>query len=255
MNKVAIVYFSGTGNTKYVADKMKSVIVRKGIEVDLINIEKDKIDPKLYNKIIIGGPVYVERYPEILLRYLKENLSEYKGECMLYSTQASEGQTPVFQHAMKRIKKVKVSYFDYIPMPNNFYNFMFKHCSKEKEVQLIKEASEKAEKAALEFCEGKTKSYDMPNNRVFLADFAYKLTYPFLRDFLLRKLKVDESKCINCGLCVRSCPAKSIKIQPKLKINNKCTFCQRCIHSCPKNAFVYKDKPIIQYKPDRGEGK
>jgi ferredoxin len=231
---------------------MKAAIIKTSTQVDLISIEKDKINPNIYDYIIIGGPVYVERYPEILLRYLENNLSDYSGTCMLYSTQATEGQTPVFKHTMKRIKKVNVTYYDYLAMPNNFYNFMFKQCSKEKESELIKSATEKAEKIALEFCEGKTNSYDISNNRVIMAEAAYRLTYPFLRNFLMRKLKVDKNKCIKCGLCEKSCPTQSIKICPDLKINNKCTFCQRCINKCPKNAFLYKNKPIIQYNPKRG---
>lgn len=248
MKRLAIVYFSGTGNTKYIANKMKDVFIRNNIAVDFINIEKDRLNVYKYDYIVIGGPIYVERYPEILLKYLEKNLSGFNGSCMLYTTQANTGRTSAFKHAMKRLKKLNVTYFDYIIMPNNFYNFMFKQYPEEKLADLIKESSKKAEKMALDFCRGNNRGYEIPNRTVFMVEAAYRFTYPFLRNFLMRKLKVDSDKCTKCRVCEKFCPAQSIKITPKLRINNHCTFCQRCIHSCPNNAFLYKGKPIVQYK-------
>ncbi|MFA9396884.1 MAG: EFR1 family ferrodoxin [Clostridiaceae bacterium] len=249
MEKLAIVYFSGTGNTRYIADKMKESIIKTNIQVDLINIEKNIINPNRYDYIIIGGPVYVERYPEILLKYIEDNLSNYKGKCMMYSTQGAYGATPVFKHAIKRIRSLNISYYNYLIMPNNFYTFMLKRCSKDKEKKLIKTASLKAQNMVLEFLNGKTSSYDSLNIRVYSAEIIYKLVYPFFRKLLMRNLEIDKNLCIKCGICENSCPAKSLKFYPKLEINDDCTFCQRCIHNCPKNAFLYKGKPIIQYKP------
>lgn len=248
MKKVAIVYFSGTGNTKYIAEKMKAAIIKTNNEVDLINIEKDRINPILYKKIIIGGPVYVEKYPEILLKYIENNLSDYTGNCMMFSTQAFTGATPVFRHAIKRIKHLNVTYYNYLTMPNNFYNFMFKKCAEDMQTELIKAASVKAERMVLEFLQEKINKFKISYSRVIIAEITYKLVFPFFRNKLMKKLSIDRNRCINCRVCERSCPAKSIKISPELTINNDCTFCQRCINACPKNAFLYKEKPIIQYK-------
>lgn len=250
MKKLAIIYFSGTGNTKYIAEKMKEAISTKDIKVDLINIEKDRIIPSIYDYIIIGGPVYVERYPEILLKYLEDNLYNYTGICMMYSTQGADKHTPVFKHAMKRLKHLNVTYYNYLAMPNNFYTFMLKKSPKDEEIKLIKQASLKAQSMILDFLNGKVNNYEISNIRVSMSEIIYKLVYPFFRKLLMRKLKIDKNKCIECGVCEKFCPAKSIKITPELKINDDCTFCQRCIHSCPKNAFLYKGKPIIQYKPN-----
>lgn len=248
MKKIAILYFSGTGNTKYIAEKMKEAAIEKNYEVDLINIEKDKMAPSEYEHIVIGGPVYVERYPEILLKYIESNLGNYKGTCMLFSTQAFDGHNPVFKHAGKRLKKLNITYSNYLPMPNNFYNFMFKRYPEDKQAELINSSSVQAQKMVLDFLDGKTNSFDIPNSRVILAEMAYKFTYPFLRKFLMRNLDIDRNKCVKCKICERFCPAKCIRVSPKLKINNNCTFCQRCLNNCPKNAFLYKGKPMSQYK-------
>ncbi|MDP4179422.1 MAG: EFR1 family ferrodoxin, partial [Bacillota bacterium] len=195
MKKLAIIYFSGTGNTKYIAEKMKEAAVKTNTQVDLINIEKDKINTHKYDNIVIGGPVYVERYPEILLKYIENNLSNYNGNCMMYSTQAFNGPTPVFAHAVKRLKNLKFVYYNYVPMPNNFYTFMFKKYNADKKADLVMSSSIQAQIMVLEFLEGKTKSYKTSRSRIFLAEKAYKMTFPLLRKFLMKSLKIDKDKC------------------------------------------------------------
>lgn len=251
MDKIAIVFFSGTGNTRLMAEKMSEAAAKINVHTDLINIEKDHIDSGLYESIIIGGPVYVERYPEILMKYIEDNLSDYKGKCMLYSTQAFAGPTPVFGHALRRVKNLNVTYYDYLSMPNNFYNFMFKRCPEEKQQELIDAASLKAQKMIVEFLQGKTNCFKISGSRIVIAEVTYKLVFPFFRGMLMKKLSINRDKCIKCRLCEKSCPAKSISVMPELRINNHCTFCQRCINSCPENAFMYKGRPIIQYKLDK----
>lgn len=63
MENCGVIYFSGTGNTKFVAENIKKVLEEKKFNVDLINIEDNKsIDASKYTYIFIGGPVYVECY-------------------------------------------------------------------------------------------------------------------------------------------------------------------------------------------------
>ena len=76
-NKIGIIYFSGTGNTKFVAQNIAKKLQQWGEELDLINIEKDKIIPTHYKYLIIGGPIYIDRYPEILIKYAKDKLKNY----------------------------------------------------------------------------------------------------------------------------------------------------------------------------------
>ena len=97
-NKIGIIYFSGTGNTKFVAQNIAKKLQQWGEELDLINIEKDKIIPTHYKYLIIGGPIYIDRYPEILIKYAKDKLKNYKNKCMLFATQASEKDSTAYQH-------------------------------------------------------------------------------------------------------------------------------------------------------------
>jgi NAD-dependent dihydropyrimidine dehydrogenase PreA subunit len=62
------------------------------------------------------------------------------------------------------------------------------------------------------------------------------------------KLYAADSDCNACGLCVRGCPARVIRLrgtvparglspEPRPRWGWNCEACQRCINTCPKNAI------------------
>ena len=52
----------------------------------------------------------------------------------------------------------------------------------------------------------------------------------------LSDIVLDQSKCVKCKLCLRSCPVEAISadfvIDP-----DKCTRCNSCVDICPKHAI------------------
>lgn len=56
-------------------------------------------------------------------------------------------------------------------------------------------------------------------------------------------LKVDEDKCIKCGLCQKVCNTDAVITLDNKKrkiINNECLLCFNCKEVCPVNAISYK---------------
>lgn len=51
----------------------------------------------------------------------------------------------------------------------------------------------------------------------------------------------DESKCIDCGVCIPICPVGALEVEPKTrKVNfqdKKCIACELCIKICPTRAM------------------
>ncbi|MBO5763250.1 MAG: 4Fe-4S binding protein, partial [Lentisphaeria bacterium] len=49
-------------------------------------------------------------------------------------------------------------------------------------------------------------------------------------------LKLDQSKCIRCKMCIRTCPAGAISDDFVID-NTKCLRCDSCVAVCPKKAI------------------
>lgn len=201
MQSIAVVYFSGTGNTEYVAKNMIKIIKEHNIHVDLINIEKGIVSFKDYDAVIIGGPVYVERYPEILLKYIENAMKHYKGKCMLFTTQAVDKPTMAFQHAINRLDFLNITYCLFVPMPNNFYNFMFEKTSKEESEKRVEKSYDICKVAVDDFLNGKTQFFEFSKTTVNMINWVYNLYYSHFTKFITKRINIDKDKCINCRLC------------------------------------------------------
>lgn len=75
MAKVLVCYYSRTGNTAKMAEKIASVMKKKGLEVDLARAEKVKADDLLkYDCLIFGSPTYYGSMAWPLKKLLDESV-------------------------------------------------------------------------------------------------------------------------------------------------------------------------------------
>ncbi|HSO26298.1 MAG TPA: 4Fe-4S dicluster domain-containing protein, partial [Methanobacteriaceae archaeon] len=57
---------------------------------------------------------------------------------------------------------------------------------------------------------------------------------------IMRVVKKDSEKCVDCGACVSLCPVKAICIEDDWGVeidNQNCIGCGFCINSCPTRAI------------------
>ncbi|KYH36062.1 MAG: 6-hydroxynicotinate reductase, partial [Candidatus Hecatellales archaeon B24] len=57
-----------------------------------------------------------------------------------------------------------------------------------------------------------------------------------------RLIVVDEAKCTGCGICVRNCPSKAIRLKNgKARIGEACVACTLCARICPVEAVAVRE--------------
>lgn len=241
-------YFSGTGNTKWVADRFKENFELYNIDVDLIDIQyiEDR-EVKKCDFIIIGSPVHVEFPPKVVRDFLNKLDSLKKNKrAIIYCTQAAESSSACcFMAKCLKKKGYIISAQISVKMPNNYYFSIGKKPTKNEIENLLIKADKKTKNTIENFIKNKT----IRENTFFVKFQLDKITYCVFKNMIpkLSKNIYATKECNKCGLCLRNCPQGNITFEGGRAIfHSKCILCLRCIHICPINAIRYKNKKIDQ---------
>jgi ferredoxin len=68
-----------------------------------------------------------------------------------------------------------------------------------------------------------------------------------------KNLKVLDSRCNNCNICVKNCIRNCWEKGKDIPVVNtdKCEFCLKCVHNCPELAIIFTDRMKDSPRLDR----
>lgn len=239
--KVAIFYFSGTGNTEKVVRKWKESSELFGVSIDLFKIEKDDFDFSRiseYDKIGFAYPIHAFNAPENVWKYAKkfpkiENSKKVfvimvSGEYMTINHSSSKKLLRI----LKRRNYVLESDYHYI-MP---YNMIFRH-TEARATRMYETMNKLVPIDAKEYLVDNKPHLIKKHHFVGWFIFILRIEQWF-SGVNGRLFKVNKKKCIKCMKCVNNCPVKNIEyVNGKFKFHGNCLLCTRCSFNCPTDAF------------------
>ncbi|MEF9934071.1 MAG: EFR1 family ferrodoxin [Clostridium sp.] len=249
--KGSIVYFSGTGNTEFVARLFKDKFKENEVEIKNINIIKKKNITDDYDFLILAAPVYVDLFPRYFIDYLVNKLPEGNNRsAIIISTPG--GNSSVAIREVREIlqgKSYKVAIEAEVLMPNNFFLAKgFKKPTKE-EVNLKKEgAKDHVDRIVNGFLNNVNTLVDCSKVREIAARPIHNIFTKKYKTWAKKNLTVDMDKCVMCSKCSKNCPTKNITVADEFIFREDCIGCLKCVHTCPVNAFLYKGHKIDQYR-------
>ena len=237
-----IFYFSGTGNTRFVAEQIAA-----GIGEELVFIP-DAIRDKKYEYTIAEGetlgfcfPTHGWQPPRIIrefIRKLKIN-AEY---CWAVTTCGDNmGETMTILNKELATIGLKTSAVFSVIMPESYVCLPFMYTdTPEREHEKI--ATAKAllphiKKCIREKREGVEELEKGGTPRLYSYVIGGYFNARMVND---KKFTVDADVCIKCGKCQKVCPVDNITGTPPEWIHNgRCTSCLACYHYCPVHAINF----------------
>lgn len=233
-----ILYFSGTGNSEYIAKNMGQQM-NDTVE-NLFERLRDRDFSKMYSDRpwIIVCPTYAWRIPRILQEWLENTrLSGNRDIYFIMTCGGNIGNAGKYLQQLCVSKSMNYRGCAGIVMPEN-YIALFTTPTRENALQIIAHAKQEIDKAVSLMKENKA----IPHPSLTITDklnsgIVNKAFYPL---FVHAKKFYVTDKCISCGMCVKVCPLKNVHLQEGSPVwGNACTHCMACICRCPKEAIEY----------------
>lgn len=245
MKPFLIIYFSGVGNTRSVAESIMADI--SGIPTEIYSVENLPMDFSIekYSAVIIGTPTYHSEPAKPLMDFIGTVESSRKIPAFIFTT------CGLYSENCLRILAKKCLERKMIPVHSASYRccatdgmlltpYMECWFKNERDLQ------EKIKSDVSTFiCKLKSRSKaEIPVPKWYTV-----LNYPnkMLGKAVTFPIYLHEDRCIRCGKCIVKCPKKAISKSVDYPVVNRaeCINCYRCIHHCPELALsLFKDKHV-----------
>jgi ferredoxin len=239
-----IIYFSATGNNKYLAQRISGeneeiISIIKAIKEDKyeINVPKDE-------SLGIIVPRYFWGLPSIVEDFLSKVKINTGNDSYIYAI-ASYGTTT--GNALGKIKHyldlqdIELNAQYEVKMPDT-WTVMFDLSDKneiDKQTEYVEEQLDNITPMIL------NKQSTPTGTSIF-----YRISSIFSKRMYENSRKTKhlhvQDNCTGCKLCSTSCPVNAISMVDEKPVwtKDKCVMCLRCLHRCPTFAIQYDNKTI-----------
>ena len=240
-----IFWFSGTGNSKYAAQRMAEALNEPLLCMNDRIQAHDTAAVETGERLVIVTPTYAWRIPRVVRDWLrKTELRGAKNVWFVMTCGSEIGNADKYNRKLCTEKGLACMGTAQIVMPEN-YIAMFSAPQAGEARQIVAKAEPDIDRAIAgiqadqPFAPTRNNLYDR-----FMSGPVNPIFYKFC-------VKADaftvSDTCIGCGQCAKRCPMNNVTLKDgKPSWGKNCTHCMACICYCPKEAIEYGKKSVGQ---------
>lgn len=238
-----IFYFTGTGNSGYVASEIAKESNDTIISISKLINEKKELEFTLKAGEVIGiiYPIYAYAPPKMVKKFIKNvKFKNYRNNYIFSVATCGDDAG----NAMGVIKKefnnkgMTLNSGFSIIMPNN-YIILGDVDSKEVERRKLENAKDEIKKINTVIKSRKQNVFKLKKG--FTSRFLTSAMNPIFEIFFNNVSKFySTDDCVSCGNCEKVCNSDIITlVKGKPQWSGECSQCLACIHQCPRKAIQY----------------
>lgn len=244
-----VLYFSGTGNSKYIATEFALKM-----EADCYSIEDDADFADLLSAnhtVAVCYPIYGSCVPRIMRDFAaRHSTALMEKNLIIFCTQMmfSGDGARAFARLLPGCDS-RVIYAEHFNMPNNISNFWLFPVREGERTRKKKVADRKLDRVCRDIRNGIVNRRGWSGFSALLG----KLQNTYWPGIEQKKADsfIADSDCNRCGLCVRRCPVNNLEVTMEgIVQKSQCILCYRCVNLCPQKAanVMLRVKVKRQYK-------
>ncbi len=244
---VRIIYFSGTGGTKRIAEAFEKELKNKGVRVTVRNLgatlqeKKEAATESEYGAIdlnILLFAVYGMDAPRPVYDWIDSVTGAEAGEKIAVLSVSGGGEMWPNKGCRKNCCKAleskgfQVVYDRMMCMPSNIFITYTDHLT----MRLLNAIPEKASRIVDELLAQKIRRTHFKKGAVldWISRSERENSGKYARRFTI------SDACTGCRWCVQNCPMSNIEIPEqfsKPRFSDRCIICTRCVYGCPAHAI------------------
>lgn len=250
---IYIFYFSGTGNTQYIAERLAAGLNQAGLvcapAISIEEIEADQASQLISSadKVFFGYPIYGSYTCQLMVDFLSRVRVPESTVSGFFCTQwGFSGDGARIGCSIANLQK-KPRWGMHFNMPNNL------NCGKYGWLPVTNNPL-------------KIKKILLRNNRKILKlvryiqmNKAHRTGFSTLSHLLgliqrpaylkvyqktwRKSFSINQDRCTRCGKCFNICPVRNItRLDQQYWIQDRCVICMRCYNFCPVHAVEFQGR-------------
>lgn len=238
-----ILYFSGTGNSRYAAELIGSVTGDTAVSLfDALR----RGEPGRYDSarpFVFVAPTHGWRIPRLVEEHLRASVFTGSREAYFVMTCGGGiGDAGRWNARLCAALGLRYRGTAGVIMPEN-YLAMFPVPDAKRAAAILRRAQPVIRRAAEHIAAGEP----LPKTRVTPVGMLNSAAVnPFFRKRVISaRLFRATDACIGCGTCVRLCPTGNVRLEAGRPVwGDACIHCMACIGACPTRAIEYGKRTL-----------
>ncbi|MBN1881202.1 MAG: EFR1 family ferrodoxin [Deltaproteobacteria bacterium] len=245
----SVMYYSQTGHTKQYARYIASILERNGLAVHTFDmLTKNPKDIPRSDIIIVGTPVFyydvpgnaidwLRRLPDIegvfgaaFATYGGEGGNQHNTACTTLNLLTERGALPVALATFGNMSTFAPTW----SLGNERRTLAYTHLPNEETYRRVADFTHETLDRA-----GRNEIVRPKKRPSFSNMIRGRLSMRGTKLFITGH-RIDGDRCIDCGLCERSCPVAAVDVKEFSIDTKRCIACFGCVNNCPEGAVQMK---------------